>query len=339
MAGLSIADLIPSLGAWVAKNRQAAQQPMLDAGLARAEGLMGQAGTSFEDFGQNGMEFDQAQEASGLMADPTDFANQLKFGLGLMTAPGFSGLGQGIASQAFQQQLGLPMELQRLAEQRRQHDATQAQGTTLEQNLQAAGIQPGTPEYSQAIMAYLAKNPTTNIQLPGQAQLGAQGTAGAIQGVNAQLEQPDMAAYVPSLGDQSLDMLPAGTGNYFQSDEYKRFKSLSGVWIEQTLRDESGAAIAQSEYDSKRKIYFPVPGDGPKEVAQKKQLRLQATQSRLQKAGAGDPTGVQQVEAYDPAAGQPPKPGKIYELPPNVIDVPDPETPTTNSRRRRYKGN
>jgi len=57
---LSIVDLIPSLGRYVARNRAGAEQAGLDQSRSAIQGLMGQAPTSFEDFGSNGMRFDQA---------------------------------------------------------------------------------------------------------------------------------------------------------------------------------------------------------------------------------------------------------------------------------------
>lgn len=49
-------------------------------------------------------------------------------------------------------------------------------------------------------------------------------------------------------------------------------------FINAILRKESGAAIAQSEFDNARKQYFPLPGDGPEVIKQKADNRQLAIQ-------------------------------------------------------------
>lgn len=103
-----ITDLFPSLGAFIQRNREKVRAPQRAKSLARAEGLLGSEGTSFEEFGQGDTaEFGQVQEPTGLMADPESFYNQMKYSLGLMATPGYEGAGRQFASQAMQSQLGM----------------------------------------------------------------------------------------------------------------------------------------------------------------------------------------------------------------------------------------
>lgn len=59
----------------------------------------------------------------------------------------------------------------------------------------------------------------------------------------------------------------------FQSDEYRMKIDAQDRWIENVLRAASGAAIAQSEYESYRQQYFPTPGEGPEAKERKRQMR------------------------------------------------------------------
>jgi hypothetical protein len=293
---LSITDIIPSLGRYVQGNRDALHASQMAQGLQQAESLLGYQGLPDATDAQ-GLTAGGTQGA-GLLGDPNSLQNQLKFGLGLMGAPGFGQVGNALTQQAFTNQLGLPYKQARLD----QIDQQNAKGTTLMQNLVASGLTPDSPEFKQAVTDQLAKSSGINIHnYPESAQTAAY-TQGIQETVNEQLSQPDMVDYVPGLADVALEKLPLGAGNYLQSEEYRRFRTLSTAWMEATLRDESGAAINVGEYDTKRQIYFPVPGDGPTEVGQKRQLRLQA-ESSLRNKTAGAP--VAKTEAFNPAQGQP----------------------------------
>ena len=64
----------------------------------------------------------------------------------------------------------------------------------------------------------------------------------------------------------------------FQSDEYRMKIDAQDRWIENVLRAASGAAIAQSEYESYRQQYFPTPGEGPEAKERKRQMRAMKVQ-------------------------------------------------------------
>jgi hypothetical protein len=76
--------------------------------------------------------------------------------------------------------------------------------------------------------------------------------------------------------------------------EQRQYAQAARNFINATLRRESGAAIAESEFVSARKQYFPQIGDDPETVEQKKQNRL-AIMAGL-KAEAGGAYGQVQQE-------------------------------------------
>jgi hypothetical protein len=59
----------------------------------------------------------------------------------------------------------------------------------------------------------------------------------------------------------------------FKSDEYKQIEQAQRDFINATLRRESGAAIAPSEFENAQLQYFPQPGDTPEVVKQKQRNR------------------------------------------------------------------
>lgn len=86
---------------------------------------------------------------------------------------------------------------------------------------------------------------------------------------------------------QSLDAVPLGLGNYARSPEYQKFDQAKRDFVNAILRRESGAVISDSEFDNADKQYFPVPGDGPEVIEQKRRNRVNAIEGLRVGAGAG----------------------------------------------------
>lgn len=76
-------------------------------------------------------------------------------------------------------------------------------------------------------------------------------------------------------------------GNYLVSEDYQLYAQAKRDFINATLRQESGAAIAESEFDSANRQYFPMPGDSPAVVEQKRRNRETAIQSFMLAGGEG----------------------------------------------------
>jgi hypothetical protein len=66
----------------------------------------------------------------------------------------------------------------------------------------------------------------------------------------------------------------------FKSDEYKQIEQAQRDFVNAVLRQESGAAIAESEFENAIKQYFPQPGDTA-EVVRQKQINRQQQFEKL----------------------------------------------------------
>jgi len=63
------------------------------------------------------------------------------------------------------------------------------------------------------------------------------------------------------------------------------YTSARDAWIENFLRDRSGAAVTPEEYPAAIQQYFPLPGDSAKEIKRKAQMRQNAYNSTRAKIG------------------------------------------------------
>lgn len=83
--------------------------------------------------------------------------------------------------------------------------------------------------------------------------------------------------------------------NIFKSADRQRYDQAQRNFVNAILRRESGAAIAESEFQNARLQYFPQPGDKPQVIAQKARNREVVIRS-LQLAGGvstnNDPLGI-----------------------------------------------
>jgi len=88
------------------------------------------------------------------------------------------------------------------------------------------------------------------------------------------------------LKDYSLSQLPLGGMERFMvSEDYLKYDQAKRNFINATLRRESGAAIADSEFENANIQYFPLPGDTDEVVAQKRRNREQIQNSLAREAG------------------------------------------------------
>ena len=85
-------------------------------------------------------------------------------------------------------------------------------------------------------------------------------------------------------------------GNYLTTEEYKSYDQAKRNFINAVLRKESGAAIAESEFENADKQYFPQPGDTPEIIAQKRANRELAIRLMEASAGEGAAYANQQLE-------------------------------------------
>lgn len=108
------------------------------------------------------------------------------------------------------------------------------------------------------------------------------------------------AVALAGYADTAKGLIPLGNllgiTNFVQSKEYKAADTLANVWLQAVLRDESGALIGTKELAEKRRFYFPIPGDGPAEIARKANLRNAEERSFLDTLGSARPIAERYIE-------------------------------------------
>lgn len=108
----------------------------------------------------------------------------------------------------------------------------------------------------------------------------------------------------------------AAVGNLTQNSQQQQVEQSQRDYINATLRRESGAAIAESEFDNARKQYFPQVGDRPEVIEQKRRNREISTNGILaevpnaqQRLGQVLAPSQPQQEPVAVQSGQPPASG------------------------------
>ncbi len=76
-------------------------------------------------------------------------------------------------------------------------------------------------------------------------------------------------------------------GNYFLDPDFQRLNQAQENFLFAVLRKESGAVIGPDEISTYGKVYFPVPGDSPQVIQQKKKARELAVQALQIGSGRG----------------------------------------------------
>lgn len=183
--------------------------------------------------------------------------------------------------------------------------------TSLMQNLAAAGLQPGTPEYQDAMMQAVLRppvsiqnlpappsgyawrdptNPQTGLEpirggpaeKPTEGQLTAAGFADRMVDSLKEITEKEQAGFNPAA---IAERAPAALSNYFASPEYQTYKAAQEDWIRAKLRKESGAVIGEEEMQREIETYFPQPGDSEAVRRRKAKQRATATRSIIRAAG------------------------------------------------------
>lgn len=128
-------------------------------------------------------------------------------------------------------------------------------------------------------------------------------------------------------GISNTPYVPDVAKNKLHSKEYQQFDQAKRDFVNAQLRRESGAAISPSEFDSANKQYFPVPGDSPEVIAQKRANRRVAVEAMgreggqayrpkavFREDGAVASTNPNIAPAQSPGgAPPPPKPGQLVD--------------------------
>jgi hypothetical protein len=161
---------------------------------------------------------------------------------------------------------------------------------------------------------------------PPQAVLQAQGVAEEMAAIEAEIQKYDADVpldFLDNLKNVAVELLPDSIESQFQSEKYKRNKALQKEWQILVLRDESGAAIGQDEYQNYDKIYFSQPGDSIELIMAKRRARARAQQERVLIA-AGNARGVDGPSVRDFAY----KHAREFGIPIPEVDQPTVQDPS-----------
>ncbi len=185
----------------------------------------------------------------------------------------------------------------------------------LVERARAAGLEPGTPEYQQFMVNGGAdRGMRFTVGPDGSVEVVQGGAASSrplsvdqaksggflvrAQESNAILGQFDIQG--ADFWGRMKESVPGG--NYMQTEEYQRFEQARRDFINAILRRESGAVIADSEFNNADKQYFPQPGDGAAVIEQKRRNR-EAAIAGLE-LGAGQSITSKQSEPPDVSSDQ-----------------------------------
>ena len=116
------------------------------------------------------------------------------------------------------------------------------------------------------------------------AQAKAAGFAERMLASNQIVNDPDVAAAGLERFDSAVGDLPV-IGSALQSEEGQKLDQAKRDFINAILRRESGAVIAESEFNNAEKQYFPQPGDTQAKLSQKARNRELAIKGIVRAAG------------------------------------------------------
>lgn len=212
--------------------------------------------------------------------------------------------------------------------------------TSLQQNLQAAGYTPGTPEYQKELMNTLNKAqtvinmPKTEGPIP-QGKRAVRDDAGnllryeKVEGATVPEADKKAALFATQINTASASLSSLEQGGYnpatplevfrghsrnMQSKEGKAYEDAANAWITGHARLQSGADVKDSELERLKKIFIPVLGDTPEDIQRKAAARrAMDDQLNLNAEGAVAPGSA-------PAAASPPPDKPVSEMTPAELD-------------------
>jgi len=117
------------------------------------------------------------------------------------------------------------------------------------------------------------------------AQMSAAGYAERMYEAENILNDLEAEGFDPTnLGAKMAENLGTA-GNYLLNEQQQAMQQARNDWARAKLRDESGAVISEEEIVNEVRTYFPVPGDSPETLKQKKNARRRATKGLARQSG------------------------------------------------------
>lgn len=139
----------------------------------------------------------------------------------------------------------------------------------------------------------------------------AKGFLGRMQNTESIIDTMGESAY-PTLTTSGIAAIPL-IGDFLnrtsRTPEQQKYHNASMEWVRAKLRKESGAVIGPQEAIDEYNTYFPVYGDSPDVIRQKKILRAEAIRSMQMMAGETDspaprPSAPGKRKVYNPKTGR-----------------------------------
>ena len=180
----------------------------------------------------------------------------------------------------------------------------------------AAGRQPlDRISYAQALKGagFEVISPDgTVIRQGGAAGAGGKATEGQLAGAGYLQRMVGAQAILDGLEAKGTTSIPLqktllmGTGveGFVMSAEEASLAQAMRDWVRAKLRKESGAVIGTEEMADEVRTYFPLPGEGPEIIAQKREARRRAERQMQITAGSA----ADQAGELTPAPGETPAP-------------------------------
>jgi hypothetical protein len=183
----------------------------------------------------------------------------------------------------------------------------------LEARAQAAGLKPGTDAYNQfMINGGQRKGMSLRVNKDGSIEMVEGGDLSSLTETQSNAlvfsqRMKEANSILDKVEMQGADFLQTMmqkvpvAGNYLISEEQQSYQQAKENFINATLRKESGAAIADSEFTRADKQYFPTPGDSPQVIAQKRANRELA--QKLIESGVPNVNKIVEKSGADVGAG------------------------------------
>ena len=197
--------------------------------------------------------------------------------------------------------------------------------TSLMRELEAAGLEPGSPEYQRAILEARKK---TGMVVESDGQGGFRMTQGVdaaempklnveqgkntgflIRAQDAHKTITDNEGEGTSLWNKGMRAIPGGLGNYGLGENAQKLEQAKRDFINAVLRQESGAVISPEEFANADQQYFPQPGDDDAVIEQKRRNRENAIAGFRVRSGPGAAT----VDQMQGGPAQQPQQGGVVD--------------------------
>lgn len=190
----------------------------------------------------------------------------------------------------------------------------------LEWRASQAGLVPGTDEYAQFMLSGGQGGTALSVGPDGQVSfttgnakpLTEAQSKDAVYFTRASGSLPIIDSLEQSLlsfGDYAANAIPAGLGNFLQSEDYQVAQNAGKEFLASILRKDTGAAVTPSEEKLYGDIFLPRPGDKPATLERKREARalaLAAIEAGMPAAAIENAARALISVGLDPNASVPP---------------------------------